>query len=152
MPEESNSTNNTPSPINIETNNQVNIDISGGNPRARRISSTHALVSKTATAMLNSVNEEFKFDRVENSIDNLDYYMFYSYISIFPNNITTEAESSKKQCRRSIITVLRGGLRMILCVIIQTIITPMMIYYSFKSNNDICIKRNNIYQSIYLSD
>jgi hypothetical protein len=132
----------------IEACNQVNTDISGGQRRNRRISSTHELVSKTTAAMLKSVDEDFKFDRVENSIDNLDYYMYFSYTSIFPNNITTGAEDSKKQWRRSIVSVLRGGARMLLCVIIQTIVTPMMIYYSFESNNDMCMKSNNIYQKI----
>jgi len=128
--------------INIST-----ADVSGGYRRNRRISSAQELVSRTTNTILESVNEDFKFDRVENSIDNLDYYMYYSYTSIFPHKITTE-EDSKTQIRRRILFAIKGCLRMTLCVIIQTIVTPMMIYYSINSNNNMCIKNNNVYQKI----
>ena len=138
----------------IENATIVNIDISGGinnNCSNRHRSSAHKLVAKTANAMLESVNEDFKFNRVENSLDNLDYYMYYSYMCIFPNNITPEEEGTDIQLRRSILFTLKGGVRMLLCVVIQTVITPMMIYYSINSNNNMCIRSNNIYQKITAS-
>lgn len=141
---------NTPE-CDVENPNIVNTDISGGinkNRRNRRISATHELVSRTTNAMLESVNEDFKFDGVENSIDNLDYYMYYSYMAIFPYNITTEEETKRSQLCRSIAITLKGATRMLLCISIQTIITPMMIYYSLDSNQNMCIRRNNIYQKI----
>ena len=37
---------------------------------------------------------------------------------------------------------------MLLCVIIQTVITPMMIYYSINSNPNMCAKNSTFYQKI----
>ena len=126
-------------------------DISGGVPeqnRSRRKSTAQEFMTRTTNAMLESVNEDFKFDGVENAIDNLDYYMYYSYTTIFPYKITKEEEEKNTQFCRTVSLGLKGATRMLLCVFIQTIITPIMIYYSLESNKNMCIRNNNVYQKI----
>ena len=92
--------------------------------------------------------KKYSFNRIDESIDNLDYYMFYSYTVIFPLHNDTENENVNDICLRIWKKGVMGGVRMIICVFIQTVITPMLIYYSISSNANLCARDGTSYQKI----
>ena len=92
--------------------------------------------------------KEYSFESIENAIDNLDYYMYYSYMTIFPAESNIINENNNIMARRLCFFGVKGGLRMMLCVFIQTVITPIMIYYSFNQNTNMCLQKSSIVQKI----
>ena len=138
----------------ISINEETKIDLSGSNITdhgdidifLNNISGNNLpSISEIATDL---TEKKFSFDKIENSIDNLDYYMYYSYMTIFPIRNDFVEESCKDMGTRCCFQGFRGAVRMLLCVFIQTVITPIMIYYSFNSNTNMCSRKSNIYQKI----
>ena len=153
---------------NIDINNNISANIDINNDTSESINDTVIDISVDSrfTSLMNmdDINighqevppnpvyiNDFKktsFSRVEESIDNLDYYMFYSYTTVFPLHNDHLNEDVKDVCSRVWKRGFIGGVRMLICVFIQTIITPMLIYYSISSNMNLCAQKSTIYQKI----
>ena len=118
----------------------------------RRLSTIPDLSGRVHPNLQSIVEEittkEYSFESIENSIDNLDYYMYYSYMTIFPIESHIYNESNNIIASRLCLFGVKGGLRMLLCIFIQTIITPIMIYYSFNQNTNMCLQKSSIVQKI----
>lgn len=128
--------------IDTEIDNSV---VEPQNKRKKRLSSVQQITQN----MLESVDDEFKFEGVEDAIDNLDYYMYYTYTTVFPTDYDElREESPAKAIVRVLCTGSKGCIRMMLCVTIQTVITPIMIYYSINSNPNMCSRNSTPYQKI----
>lgn len=111
-------------------------DLSGRIPR-----NLHTIVDRMTS-------KEYSFESIENAIDNLDYYMYYSYMTIFPNELNHTNEDRSVIMKRVCFFGIKGALRMILCVFIQTIITPMMIYAALDQNINMCLQDSSKIQKI----
>jgi len=92
---------------------------------------------------VNNTNDEYPFDLMDNVVDNLDYYLYYSYFVIFTeeeNSMCPEFISDDKRVKviSKVSFAIQGFFKMILCLLIQTVITPMMIYYSLHQGENLC--------------
>lgn len=95
------------------------------------------------TSVTNTANGEYPFDLMDNVVDNLDYYLYYSYFVLFTEEKNSScpefiSDNNKVKVVSQVSFAITGFFKMILCLLIQTVVTPMMIYYSLSEDTDLC--------------